>query len=151
MPRVCAGTLFSANTVILSTIHQPSSAVYFSFDTTVLLSETLTPSECVAHCQAHGAYGANRFGVPDEKVQAIWSFETSDLFDDRERAALRFGFAAGCVPSAVTAEHHAGLREHFTDEEARALIAVVALGGFMNRYNDALATVQVCFTTEPNA
>ena len=93
------------------------------------------------HCQAHGAYGANKFGVPEEKVQALWGFETSDLFDDRERAALRFGFAAGCVPSAVTAEHHAGLRAHFTDEEARALIAVVALGGFMNRYNDALATV----------
>ena len=40
------------------------------------------------HCQAHGAYVADRFGVPTEKVQALWSFESSDLFDDRERAAL---------------------------------------------------------------
>ena len=93
------------------------------------------------HCQAHGAYGANKAGVETAKVQALWSFETSDLFDERERAALRFGLAAGAVPSLVTAEHHAALREHFSDEEARTLIGVVALGGFMNRYNDALATV----------
>ncbi len=45
------------------------------------------------HCQAHGAYGLDRRGVPVDKIQALWSFETSDRFDDRERAALRF--AAG--------------------------------------------------------
>lgn len=93
------------------------------------------------HCQAHGAYGANRQGVPVEKIQAMWDFETSELFDDRERAALRFALAAGASPSAVTADHHAEIRAHFDDEEARTLISVVALGGFMNRYNDALATV----------
>lgn len=93
------------------------------------------------HCQAHGAYGASRQGVSTEKIQALWEFETSEHFDDRERAALRFGLAAGTTPSAVTPDHHADLREHFADEEARTLISVVALGGFMNRYNDALATV----------
>lgn len=93
------------------------------------------------HCQAHAAFGAEKFGVPLDKVQALWSFEQSDLFDDRERAALRFALAAGAVPSGVGPEHHAEIREHFSDEEARTLIAVVALGGFMNRYNDSLATV----------
>ncbi|MEO1058042.1 MAG: carboxymuconolactone decarboxylase family protein [Actinomycetota bacterium] len=93
------------------------------------------------HCQAHAAYGAERFGVPTEKVQALWSFDDSPLFDDRERAALRFALAAGSVPSAVGPEHHADLRAHFSDEEARTLLGVVAVGGFMNRYNDALATV----------
>jgi alkylhydroperoxidase family enzyme len=93
------------------------------------------------HCQAHGAYAADRVGVPTEKVQALWSFETSDLFDDRERAALRFALAAGSVPSSVGPEHHADLREHFADDEVRTLISTVAVGGFMNRYNDALATV----------
>ena len=93
------------------------------------------------HCQAHGAYGVERSGVPIEKIQALWSFETSDLFDDRERAALRFALAAGSTPNAVTAEHHADLRQHFSDTEARTLIGVVSLGGFMNRYNDSLATV----------
>ena len=58
------------------------------------------------HCQAHGAYGATKFGVSEEKVQALWSFETSKLFDDRERAALRFGFAAGLFDSISRGRPH---------------------------------------------
>jgi len=93
------------------------------------------------HCQAHGAFGLDKAGLAIEKIQALWSFETSDLFSDRERAALQLGLAAGAAPSAVTAEHHEALRAHFDDAEARTLIAVTALAGFMNRYNDTLATV----------
>jgi alkylhydroperoxidase family enzyme len=93
------------------------------------------------HCQAHGAYGLDRMGIGLDKIQSLWSFETSDLFDERERAALRFAVAAGSSPSAVTADSQTDLRTHFSDEEARTLLATVAVGGFMNRYNDGLATV----------
>ncbi len=44
-------------------------------------------------------------------------------------------------PNAVDASHHADIRQHYTDEEARTILSVVALAGFMNRYNDSLATV----------
>ena len=93
------------------------------------------------HCQAHGAFGLDKAGVPLEKIQALWSFESSTLFDDRERAALAFGMAAGVSPNEVTPAHHEALRAHFSDAEARTLLGVVSLGGFMNRYNDSLATV----------
>lgn len=93
------------------------------------------------HCQAHGAFGLDRLGLDLAKIQALWSFETSDLFSERERAALRLAVAAACVPNAVESTHHADLRAHFSDEEVRALLGVVALAGFMNRYNDSLATV----------
>lgn len=93
------------------------------------------------HCQAHGAYGLDGLGVQLKKIQAIWAFENSDLFDDRERAALRFGLTAGSTPNDVTAEHHDELRRHFSDAEVRTLLGVVGLSGFMNRYNDSLATV----------
>ncbi|MDH3704526.1 MAG: carboxymuconolactone decarboxylase family protein [Acidimicrobiia bacterium] len=93
------------------------------------------------HCQAHGAFALDGLKTDLDKIQALWGFEQSELFDDRERAALRFALAAGAAPSAVDADHHAAIREHFSDEEARTLLGVVALGGFMNRYNDALATV----------
>ena len=93
------------------------------------------------HCQAHGAFGLDKVGVPLEKIQALWSFEASDLFSEKERAALRLGIAGGQTPNGIEPEHHADIRKHFSDEEARALIAVIALGGFMNRYNDSLATV----------
>ncbi|MEM7095506.1 MAG: carboxymuconolactone decarboxylase family protein [Actinomycetota bacterium] len=93
------------------------------------------------HCQAHGSYGLHKMGIELDKIQALWSFQTSDLFDDRERAALSFGVAAGVTPNAVSADHHAALRANFSDEESRTLFGVVALSGFMNRYNDSLATV----------
>jgi alkylhydroperoxidase family enzyme len=93
------------------------------------------------HCQAHGAYGLDGLGVDLDKITALWSFETSDLFDQRERAALRFGLAAGSVPNSVSGEHHADLRSHFSDAEVRTLLGVVGVSGFMNRFNDSLATV----------
>ena len=49
--------------------------------------------------------------------------------------------AGGASPNAVEPEHHADVRAHFSDEEARTLIAAIALSGFMNRYNDTLGTV----------
>jgi alkylhydroperoxidase family enzyme len=100
------------------------------------------------HCQAHGAYGLHKFGVSDEKIAALWEFESASLFDERERAALRFAVAAGATPNAVAPQHHADLRAHFSDEEARGLLGVVALGGFMNRYNDSLGTVTDAESTD---
>jgi alkylhydroperoxidase family enzyme len=93
------------------------------------------------HCQAHGAYALDGMGQDLDRIRALWEFETSPLFSARERAALRFAVAAGAVPNAVGPEHHAELREHFTDEEVRTLLGVAGVSGFMNRYNDSLATV----------
>ena len=94
------------------------------------------------HCQAHGGFGLTKMvGTPKEKVLALWNFENSELFNDRERAALRFGLAGGSSPNGVTPDHHAAIREHFSDEEARTLLAVVAMSGLLNRFNDTLAVV----------
>ncbi|MEM7140987.1 MAG: carboxymuconolactone decarboxylase family protein [Actinomycetota bacterium] len=93
------------------------------------------------HCQAHGAYALHLGGSDTERIQALWEFETSELFDEAERTALRFAAAAGSVPNAVTAEHHAALREHFTDRQITELVCVISVAGFLNRYNDTLATV----------
>lgn len=110
----------------------------------VLGGEIFTVSSQVAgcrHCQAHGAYGLYERGVEVEKIRDLWSFEQSDQFDERERVALRFAMAASYVPNAVAPDHHAALREHFSDEEVRNIFAVVSLAGFLNRWNDSLATV----------
>ncbi|MFK7979497.1 MAG: carboxymuconolactone decarboxylase family protein, partial [Saprospiraceae bacterium] len=57
-----------------------------------------------------------------------------------ERAALRFGFAAGQVPNAVTEEHFAELRKHFSEKQIVDLGATIALFGFLNRWNDTMGT-----------
>ena len=51
------------------------------------------------HCQSHGSYHLHWIGVSDAKIQAMWRYQESDLFDDAERAALDLAFAAGVAPT----------------------------------------------------
>ena len=92
------------------------------------------------YCQAHTSHGAERGGVPAEKLDAAFEFETSPLFSEAERAALRLARDASFVPNAVEDAHFEALRQHFGDEEIVELVAVVALFGFLNRWNDTMAT-----------
>jgi len=98
------------------------------------------------YCQAHTSHGAEANGVSPEKIQAAFEFETSSLFTDAERAALRVALHAGMVPNAVEAEHMDALREHFSDKQCVEVVAVISLFGFLNRWNDTMATT---LETEP--
>ncbi len=93
------------------------------------------------HCQSHGSYHLHKIGVPDEKIQAMWTYQTSSLFSEAERAALDLAFAAGVAPNAVEPENYTELRKHYTDDQIIELLAVIAIGGFLNRWNDTIATV----------
>lgn len=44
------------------------------------------------------------------------------------------------MPSAVTAEIAAGLHAHWDDGEIVEILGVIALFGFLNRWNDSMAT-----------
>lgn len=97
-------------------------------------------SGCV-HCQSHGSFHLNALGVDVERIQALWDFERSPLFSEAERAAYRIAMAAGSVPNATEPEHFEALRKHYSEQQIREILAVIAMGGFLNRWNDTLATV----------
>ena len=92
------------------------------------------------YCQAHTAHGAMKRGVEASQLAAIWEYETSPLFSDAERAALRLAHHAGIVPNAVTDEDFEEARRYYTDEEIVDIVGVIALFGFLNRWNSTLAT-----------
>ena len=92
------------------------------------------------YCQAHTGHTAHRQGVPEHKLEAIWQFETSEHFSEAERAALRLAFHAGQVPNAATDDDFAAVKQHFTDEQVTAIVAVISFFGFLNRWNDTMAT-----------
>jgi len=92
------------------------------------------------YCQAHEAVDAKMRGVPEEKIAAIWDFERSPLYSEAERAALRFARDAASVPNEVTPERFGELRQHWDDEQIVEILAVVGLFGFLNRWNDSMAT-----------
>ena len=92
------------------------------------------------YCQAHTLLGGHNFGVSDEKLAAIWNYASSPLYSVRERVALDFALAAAAQPNAVTDEQFAELRRHWSDGEIVELLGVVAMFGFLNRWNDTMAT-----------
>lgn len=98
-----------------------------------------TASGC-RYCQAHTSTAAAHAGVPPEKVAELYEFETSPLFSDAERAVLRLARDAAIVPNAVTGEHFEELKRHFSEPEIVELMAAVSLFGFLNRWNDSMAT-----------
>jgi len=92
------------------------------------------------YCQAHTATHFVHGGGENERIEAIWDFDTSDLFTDAERAALRLARDAGSVPNLVDEASFEELRLHWTDEQILELVAVISLFGYLNRWNDTMAT-----------
>jgi uncharacterized peroxidase-related enzyme len=92
------------------------------------------------YCMAHTAGGALHLGVEDRKLAAIWDYQTSPLFSSAERAALDLAVAGASVPNAATDEMFATLRAYWTDEQIVEIVGVIAMFGFLNRWNDTLAT-----------
>jgi uncharacterized peroxidase-related enzyme len=92
------------------------------------------------YCMAHTAGGALHFGVEDAKLAAVWEYRTSPLFSPAERLALDLAVAAAQVPNEVTDELFAELGEHWSEEQIVEIIGVISVFGFLNRWNDTLAT-----------
>lgn len=86
-----------------------------------------------SYCAAHNAENAVEVGGLDvKKVEALAQFETSALFGEAERAALRLAQAAGT--SAVTDAHFAELKKHYSEDAITEMVAVIALLGWLNRW-----------------
>ncbi len=111
-----------------------------SRELTQMVAQIASSAAGCRYCQAHTAHTAERAGVSEEKLADLWLFETSDHFDDAERAALRLAFKAGSQPNAATDEDFAACAEFFDDAQISAIVATVSLFGFLNRWNDTMAT-----------
>ena len=92
------------------------------------------------YCQAHMANLSSIYQASDAKIRSVWEFETSTLFTPAERAALRLALKAARVPNEASAEDFDELRRHFEEAEIVEIVASIALFGYLNRWNDTLAT-----------
>ena len=92
------------------------------------------------YCMAHTANKSNELGMDAQKVDAIWEFETSPLFDERERLALGFAFKAAQSPSTLEQSDFDDMATCFTETEVCEIVFIVAQMGFWNRWNDSVAT-----------
>lgn len=92
------------------------------------------------YCQAHTSSSASRAGASAEKVHAAFDYANSPLFSDAERAALALANDASLVPNAAGDGHFEELGKHYSEEEIVEIMAVIALFGWLNRWNDTMAT-----------
>ncbi len=106
----------------------------------MLVSLVTSQASGCLYCQAHMTNLASIYKASDEKIRAVWDFETSALFTAAERAALRLGYHAALVPNAATAEDFDELKKHFDESQIVEIVGTIALFGYLNRWNDTLAT-----------
>jgi uncharacterized peroxidase-related enzyme len=106
----------------------------------MLVSLVASQAAGCRYCQAHMANLSSIYRASDEKIAAVWQFEESPLFAPAERVALRFALRSARVPNEVDAADFSVLREHFDDGQIVEIVATVALFGYLNRWNDTMAT-----------
>ncbi len=92
------------------------------------------------YCEAHSLIAAGIHGISEEKIAAIWDFRTSPLYTTAERVALEFAFASGQVPNGVSQEIMDNLNKYWSEEQIVEILAAISLYGFLNRWNDSMAT-----------
>lgn len=141
-----AGTVFGADLKATMAAYQDlvpvdeNAAEALSPDLVQLIAFSVSVSAGCRYCQAHTGHNAHRFGVPQEKLTAILSYETSDQFTDAERAVVAIALAAGEVPNGADKGHFDALKAHFSDRQIVQIVGVISLFGFLNRWNDTMAT-----------
>lgn len=92
------------------------------------------------YCQAHTSHSAHRAGTADAKLGDLLQYEASEHYSLAERAVLDLAFSAGRVPNESTAAHFEALRAFFSDRQIVQIVAVISLFGYLNRWNDTMAT-----------
>lgn len=92
------------------------------------------------YCEAHSLVAAKIHGISDEKVAAVWEYQTSPLYTEAERAALDYALAAGAVPNAVDEPLMERMKAHWTENQIVEILGAICLYGFLNRWNDSMAT-----------
>ncbi len=112
----------------------------------MLVSLVTSQASGCRYCQAHMANLSSIYRASDDKIRAVWEFETSPLFSPAERAAIRLGYHAALVPNEATTEDFDELKRHFDEGQIVEIVATIALFGYLNRWNDTMAT-----TLEPRA
>ena len=92
------------------------------------------------YCQAHTIRAAERYGGEKERLEQAWDFENSSLFSEAEKVALRFTIAASSVPVSTSQQLEQLLQLHWDETDILEIMSVIALFGYLNRWNDVMGT-----------
>lgn len=144
---------FTPNSVLTMQRRPAIAAAFINLNKAVMVNEGRLTSEqkrligylasAVAgcrYCQAHTMLAAERYGASKARMDAVWEYRASPLFSEAEKAAFDFAVAAATVPNQVDEQIAAALRAHWDEGEIVEMLGVIALFGFLNRWNDSMGT-----------
>ena len=77
-------------------------------------------------------------GIGEEKLLRLASFEDSDLYSEREKAALSYAEAVTYSDRQAADAHFRRLREHFDDDAIIELTGLIAFQNLSSKFNAAL-------------
>ena len=77
-------------------------------------------------------------GISEEKLTALADYDDSSLFDEKEKAALRYADAMTLSDTDVSDEQFEALRQHFSDDALVELTAVIAWENASAKFNRAM-------------
>ena len=92
------------------------------------------------YCEAHTIRAAERYGSTQERLEHLWEYATHPAFSEADRVVFDLAIAASQVPNAVTQELGDNLRAHWDEGEIVEIMGVIALFGYLNRWNDSMGT-----------
>lgn len=106
----------------------------------MLISLIASQAAGCRYCQAHMANLSYIYKVSADKIAAVWEWNTSSLFSDGERAALTLAFKASVLPNEATQTDFDNVGQYFSESEVVEIVGSIALFGYLNRWNDTMAT-----------
>ena len=92
------------------------------------------------YCQAHTIRAAERYKARAQQLENIWEYRTHPAFNEAERAALDLAMAASNNPNGVDDDIAERCRKYWDEGEIVEIMGVIALFGFLNRWNDSMGT-----------
>ncbi|MAJ37965.1 MAG: peroxidase [Flavobacteriaceae bacterium] len=92
------------------------------------------------YCEAHAIRAAERYGSSQGRMLNLWDYKKHQAFSEADRAMFDLAIAASQVPNGVNDEIAEAARQHFDQGEIVEILGVVALFGYLNRWNDSMGT-----------
>ena len=77
-------------------------------------------------------------GVPEEKIEALWEWQKSPLFNPIERVALEYAEAVTHSELTVDDDLVARVKQHFDDDGMVELTGLIAFQNLSSKFNAAL-------------
>lgn len=79
-----------------------------------------------------------RRGGSEEKLKALQDYEQSELFTEREKAALSYAEVVTVSDKQVSRENRERLKQHFSDDEIIELTAIISFQNMSSKFNASL-------------